>query len=76
MSDSHRNRINTLFYPTTLKGCQGVIFTHGVQMGIQASSGKSLSVLYLRNCKMYEVDTWLGLWLWGIGVQRHGVSLI
>ena len=22
------------FYPTTLKGCQGLIFTHGVQMDL------------------------------------------
>ena len=21
------------FYPTALKGCQGIVFTHGVQMG-------------------------------------------
>ena len=38
--------------------------------------GKSLSGLYLRNCKMYEVDTWSGHWLRGVGVQNHGVTLI
>ena len=23
----------TSFYPTALKGCRGIVFTHGVQMG-------------------------------------------
>ena len=46
------------FYPTTLKGCGGIIFTHGVRMGIRAVGlvggwrGKSLSGLYLRNRKV------------------------
>ena len=26
----------TCFYPTALKGCQGIVFTHGVQMGGRA----------------------------------------
>ena len=37
--------INTLtrhFYPTALKGCQGIVFTHGVRMGGWAA-GNSLS---------------------------------
>ena len=25
------------FYPTALKGCRGIVFTHGVQMGGRAS---------------------------------------
>ena len=33
------------FYSTALKGCRGIVFTHGVWMG----SRKSLSGLYLRN---------------------------
>ena len=37
---------------------------------------KILFGLYLRNCKVYEVDTWLGHWLWGVCMQRHGVTLI
>ena len=36
------------FYPTTLKGCQGIVFTHGVRMGGRAA-GNSLSGLYLTN---------------------------
>ena len=43
------------FYPTAFKGCMGIDFTHGVQIGGQAA-GKSLSGLYLRNCKLWEVD--------------------
>ena len=26
------------FYPTALKGCRGIVFTHGVQMGVWAVS--------------------------------------
>ena len=37
---------------------------------------KILSRLYLENCKVWEVDTWLGYWLGGVGVQHHGVTLI
>ena len=63
------------FYPTALKGCQGIVFSHGVRMGGRVV-GKSLSRLYLRNRKVSEVDTWYGHWLRGVGVQRHGVTLI
>ena len=37
-------------YPTALKVCWGIVFTHGVQLGGQAE--KSLSGLYLRNRKV------------------------
>ena len=37
---------------------------------------KILSGLYLKNCKVLEVDTWYGHWLGGVGVQCHGVTLI
>ena len=50
--------VGVLFSPMVsgwLKGCRGVVFTHGVQMGGWAA-GKSLSGLYLRNHKVYEVD--------------------
>ena len=51
------------FYPTALKGCWGIVFTHGVRMGGRAggrpvgraggrAAGKSLSGLYLRNRKV------------------------
>ena len=47
------------FYPTALKGCRGIVFTHGVRMGGRASgrvggqaAGNSLSGLYLRNRKV------------------------
>ena len=39
------------FYPTALKGCRGIVFTHGVRMGGRVA-GKSLSGLYLRNRKV------------------------
>ena len=28
------------FYPTALKGCRGIVFTHGVPMGGRAGGGK------------------------------------
>ena len=28
------------YYPTALKGCRGIVFTHGVQMGGRAGGGK------------------------------------
>ena len=31
---------NTLYYPTALKDCQGIVFTHGVRMGGRAGGGK------------------------------------
>ena len=37
---------------------------------------KILSGLYLGNRKVWEVDTWWGYWLEGVGVQRHGLTLI
>ena len=40
------------------------------------AAGKSLSGLYLTNRKVEEVDTWQGHWLGGVGMQRHGMSLI
>ena len=29
-----------IFYPTALKGCQGIVLTHGVRMGSRAGGGK------------------------------------
>ena len=43
------------FYPIALKGCRGIVFTHGVRMGGRVSgqaAGKSLSGLYLKNRKV------------------------
>ena len=40
-----------VFYPTALKDCRGIVFTHGVRMG-GWTVGKSLSVLYFRNRKV------------------------
>ena len=38
--------INESFYPTALKGCWGIVFTHGVRMGeragVRAGGGKSV----------------------------------
>ena len=39
------------FYPTALKGCRGIVFTHGIWMGGWVR-GRSLSDLYLRNRKV------------------------
>ena len=39
------------FYPTALKGCRDIVFTHGVRMGGRAA-GNSLSGLYLGNHKV------------------------
>ena len=36
---------------SALKGCRGIVFIHGVQMGGLAV-GKSFSGLYLRTCKV------------------------
>ena len=55
--------VMTGFYPTALKGCWGIVFTHGVRMGGRAGvrvggrvgdlrREKSLSGLYLRNRKV------------------------
>ena len=30
------------FYPTALKGCRGIVFTHGVWMGGWGDGGKKL----------------------------------
>ena len=40
------------------------------------AAGNSLSGLYLRNGKVYEVDTWYGHWLGCVGVQCYGLTLI
>ena len=37
---------------------------------------KILSGLYLGNCKVWEIDTWLGHWFRVVGVQHHGMTLI
>ena len=50
-------------------------FNAQIISAVSETSGKSLSGLYLRNCKAYEVDTWLVHWLGGVGVQRHGMTL-
>ena len=42
--------LETVFYPTALKGCWGIVFTYGVRMG--GRRGKSLAGLYLRNRKV------------------------
>ena len=32
----------TSFYPTALKGCRGIVFTHGVRMGGGVGGGKKI----------------------------------
>ena len=46
----------------------GIVFTHGVQMGVRTdiqAAGKSLSGLYHRNPQVQDVDEWQGHWLGG-----------
>ena len=45
------------------------------QVGVW-EAGKSLSGVYLRNRKIWEVDTWLGHWIGGVGVQSLSMTLI
>ena len=52
---SNLKGLSKTVFITAVKGCQGIVFAHGVQMGGRAgvwASGKSLSGLYLRNRKM------------------------
>ena len=35
---------------------------------------KILSGLYHRNCKVQEVDSWMGFWLGSLGVLNHSVT--
>ena len=51
-NDFRAHKSHNHFYPTALKGCQGIVFTHVVRMGGRVSG------LYLRNRKVLEVDTW------------------
>ena len=53
----------------------GVLSFQWIPVGGRVA-GKSLSRLYLRNRKVWEVDTWQGHWLGIVGVQRRGVTLI
>ena len=46
-----QKKITIQFLPHSLKGCRGIVFTHGVRMGGRVA-GKSLSGLYLRNRKV------------------------
>ena len=32
----HLPCMSSSFYPTALKGCRGIVFTHGVRMGVRA----------------------------------------
>ena len=55
MSSILQTEFFIVYYPTALKGCPGIVFTHGVRMGSQAgvrAAGKSLSRLYLRKRKV------------------------
>ena len=38
----------SVFHPTALKGCQGIVFTHGVRRAGGRAALKSLSGLYLK----------------------------
>ena len=57
------SNFNTIdYYPTVLKGCRGIVFTHGVRIGRHAGGGESLSGLYLRNagCRKFILGRDMG----------------
>ena len=63
------------FYPTALKGCRGVVFIRGVQMGgwwENVCPGCISETILCRKLILGRNEHWLG----GVGVQRHGVTLI
>ena len=51
VSQNHSTKMQHKFLPHSLKGCRGIVFTHGVQM-VGRAAGKCLSGLYLRHCKV------------------------
>ena len=50
------HRLLFVYHPTAFKGCAGIVLTHGVWLG-GVGSGKILSGLYLRKCRVQDVDT-------------------
>ena len=66
------------FYPTALKGCQGIVFTNGVWMGIRAGGQREKvcpgCISEAVRCRKFILGRDIG---WGgVGVQRHGLTLI
>ena len=62
------------FYPTVLKGCRGIDFTHGVQMGRQGEKVCPGYISETVRCRQLILGRDIG---WGgVGVQRHGLTLI
>ena len=51
--------------------CHGVALDLTFDLALVTLTYKILSRLYLANCKVKEVDTWLRHWLGGVGVQLH-----
>ena len=74
MSNSFKKLFEECFHSTAFKGCTGIVFTHGVQMGGWAV-GKSLSRLYLRNHEVYDLILGRDICWKGLGMQHHGVTL-
>ena len=60
------------FYPTVLKGCRGIVFTHGVRMGGRREIVCPGCISETIKCRKFIQGHWLG----GVGVQRHGLTLI
>ena len=74
-----------IFYPTALKGCRGIVFTHGVRMGGRREIVCLGCISETVRCRKFILGRdigWGGGWGvggWGgggVGVQRHGLTLI
>ena len=45
------------------------------ELAVVTLTFKILTGFYFGNCKVSEVDTWQGYWLWVVRVQHHSVTL-
>ena len=64
---------NNNFYPTALKSCQGIVFTHVVTAGGRQEKVCPGCISESVRCRKLILGREIG---WGVGVQRHGVTLI
>ena len=65
--DTSINKKTSKFYPTAFMSCGGIVFTHGVQMGVQLVGWREKSCLGCISetvgCKMLIIGSDVG---WGI----------
>ena len=61
--------ISLIVYPTAIKGCEGIVFIHGIQMGGRAGGQWEKVCLGYISGTIKEVDTWQGHLLESVGVQ-------